>query len=373
VYLRPDDWLATVEREYLRDFVAAGGAAVKLAVAPEPVAGGTRDRLERLAGEYGYCFAAVDSARTKIHMIDHLFHAVARQLDWDALARDYVRALLAANGYAVPTDPESFHYAHVAELNRYPESELRRDVREWLADRVYRDYAMAQEFRIAMLRLCQAQLDGGEVVQAEAAAIRHWLRGELRLISALKAALIFQKIARHNARDMLFSLAHWLRLVGRQGLVLTLDITRYTAGRRPPEPDGTLYHTTAAAMDAYEVLRQFIDGTDELEASFIAVTAPPEFLEDERRGLAKYDALRLRVWDEVRDRQRANPLSALVRLRDDAAELGSAWGTTAGVGDAAGEPSGPANGAGMPGGDRIMRGAPDDSERAGAANGGWAP
>ena len=49
MYLRPDDWLAIVEREYLRDFVAAGGAAVKLAVAPEPVADRTRAGLERLA------------------------------------------------------------------------------------------------------------------------------------------------------------------------------------------------------------------------------------------------------------------------------------------------------------------------------------
>jgi hypothetical protein len=321
VYLRPEDWLATVEREYLRDFVGAGGAAVKLAVTLPPLgADDVRTPLQRLAAEYGYCYAAVDSATTKLHMIDHLFHAVARQLDWDALAHDYVRALLAANGHAVPAEPDAFEYGRIAELNRYPESELRRDVREWLTDRVYRDYAMAQEFRIAMLRLCQAQLDRGEAVQAEATAIRHWLRGELRLISALKSALIFQKIARHNARDMFFSLAHWLRLVGRQGLVLALDITRYTAGRRPSEPDGTLYHTTAAAMDAYEVLRQFIDSTDELEACFVAVTAPPEFLEDERRGLAKYDALRLRVWDEVRDRYRANPLSSLVRLRADAVE-----------------------------------------------------
>ncbi len=325
VYLSPDEWLATVEREYLRDFVAAGGAAVKLAVTLPPVAAAdVRSSLARLAGEYGYAFAAVDSAATKLHMIDQLFHAVARQLDWDALAHEYVRALLVANGYPVSAEPEAFEYAHLAALNRYPESELRRDVRNWLADGVYRDYAMAQEFRVAMLRLCQAQLDRGEAVQAEADAIRHWLRGELRRVSALKPALIFQKIARHNARDMFCSMAHWLRLVGRQGLVLVLDITRYTAGRRPPEPDGTLYHTTAATMDAYEVLRQFIDGTDELEACFIAVTAPPELLEDERRGLARYDALRLRVWDEVRDRHRANPLSSLVRLRDDAGADGGA-------------------------------------------------
>ena len=53
-----------------------------------------------------------------------------------------------------------------------------------------------------------------------------WLRGELRRISEVKRALIFQRIARHNARHMLASLAHWLRITGSAGLLLILDIAR---------------------------------------------------------------------------------------------------------------------------------------------------
>ena len=39
---------------------------------------------------------------------------------------------------------------------------------------------MVQEFRIAMLRLCQAQLRSGQVVDAEHTAVLDWLRGDLR-------------------------------------------------------------------------------------------------------------------------------------------------------------------------------------------------
>lgn len=120
---------------------------------------------------------------------------------------------------------------------------------------------------------------------------------------------------------MFLSLCHWLRRADRQGLVLTLDIGRYAADRRAG--DGTLYHTTTAAMDAYEVLRQFIDATDELESCFIGVIAPAQFLEDEKRGLHRYDPLKLRIWDEVHDRHRANPLSSLVRLSVERAEIGA--------------------------------------------------
>ena len=80
--------------------------------------------------------------------------------------------------------------------------------------------------------------------------------------------------------------------------------------------DGQVKHRsrTPATLDAYEVLRQFIDGTDEMESCFIAVVASREFLTDERRGLNRYDALKLRIWDEVRDRHRQNPFASLIRV-----------------------------------------------------------
>jgi hypothetical protein len=163
-----------------------------------------------------------------------------------------------------------------------------------------------------MMRLCQAQLEAEAIDRAERQAIGDWLRGELRLISALKRSLIFQKVARHNARDLLLSLAHWLRLAGTSGLVLALDIQRYLESHRAL--DGTLYHTPMAVLDMYEVLRQFIDATDELEGCLIVAIAPRAFLDDPKRGLERYPPLHTRISDEVQDRFRANPLASLVRL-----------------------------------------------------------
>jgi hypothetical protein len=74
------------------------------------------------------------------------------------------------------------------------------------------------------------------------------------------------------------------------------------------------YYSKAATLDAYEVLRQLIDATDELEGLLVAVLMPPELVADETRGLAAYTALQLRVADEVRDRRRPNPYAALMRL-----------------------------------------------------------
>lgn len=312
----PDEWLDVVRREYL-DFVGEGGAAVKVAVPAEP--GGRsrlRDGLRHLAEQNGFRFAFVDAASTKIHMIDKLFHEVARQIDWDASARAFAARLLAEHGLKLPPDPSDLWLPEIAELNESPEPLLRIEVNRWLWNRLYHDYEMSQEFRLAMIRLCRAQLDPDDD-PALVNAVKEWLRGELRLVSAVKGALIFQKVARHNARHMLFSLAHWLKLADGRGLVLGLDVARYAEPSRRGERDAGFSYSIAATLDAYEVLRQLIDATDELRFCFVGVLAGPELLSDDRRGVRAYHALYLRISDEVRDRYRQNPLAALARVATD--------------------------------------------------------
>jgi hypothetical protein len=114
---------------------------------------------------------------------------------------------------------------------------------------------------------------------------------------------------------LLLSLAHWLAANGRAGLVVVLDIRRLGFARRPgPEERQGYYYTKAALVDAYEVLRQLVDNTDEMANCMFVVVASPSFVSDPARGLDAYQALKLRIFDEVRDVNRDNPFSSLVRL-----------------------------------------------------------
>lgn len=312
--MRLDDWLSVVRQEYLQDFVKQGGAAVKFLV---PVSGPEmtviESALRHLAEEEGFSYAPVDAATVKIHLIEQVFYQVARQVDWDGLIDFFLRRML-QDHYRLPQTRSELNLKQIALLNGYEEREIRLSVNTRLRESLFHDYAMTQEFRIAMMVLCRCRLDSDEVSADLCASIKEWLRGELRLISALRRALIFQKIGRHNARNMLFSLAHWLHLSGKNGLVLTLDISRYTQDR-PKERDDSFYYSTSAILDCYEVLRQLIDGTDESDFCFTAVLAPPRFLDDrDRRSVSIYDALKLRIWDEVHDKVHVNPLASLIRI-----------------------------------------------------------
>lgn len=309
-----DEYVAFLDREYLHGYLEGGGAALKFVVPPdEGSATAFIDRFGAAADGAGFAVAKVDAAETRVHLLEQVFFAVARQVNWDGLATVATRAALASAGYPaadglIALDGLASHY-------RVEPGELKRDVDRQLQDRVHRDYAMVQEFRTAMLRLCQAQLRSGQVVGAEHAAVLDWLRGELRQVSVLKSALIFRRIGRDNARHLLFSLAHWLAVNDRAGLALVLDIRRLGFARRPgPEERQGHYYTKTALLDAYEVLRQLVDNTDEMANCIVVVVGAPAFLSGTPRGLDAYQALKLRIFDEVRDLNRDNPFSSLIRL-----------------------------------------------------------
>jgi hypothetical protein len=294
--------------------VREGGAAVKFAASSTDAGRTELAELLATAGTaHGFEVVRLDAGSVRLHLVDRLFHAVAGQMEWNSLASAYLERLLRARGLRLPPTGERPVLARLAELNAAPELLLGSDLRRALERELYEDYAMSREFRLAMLQLCLAQLDPTDNPALEA-AIQQWLRGELRLLSEVKRALIFQKIARHNARHMLFSLAQWLRRVGRSGLMLVLDIARYAEAVRPAERGPGNYYSAPATMDLYETLRQLIDATDEVEGCFVAVLVGPDFLTDERRGVRSYQALYFRIWDEVYDRNRENPFSSLVRI-----------------------------------------------------------
>jgi hypothetical protein len=312
-----EEYLAFVEKEYLGTYVGSGGAAVKLVI-PEDAAAAQRfgNGLADSAAGGGFAHAALDAAHTRVHLVDQLFFEVARQIDWMALAARVLYAAYQTAGFpASGTEPAELTVAAVAAEHGIDTMELYRSLRRTLEAAVLADTSLAHEFRVAMLRLCQALTGHVDIVEADRLTVLAWLTGEKVPATQLRAVLLHSRITRYNARALLGSLTRWIRKAGLPGLVFRLDLERLAVGRRPPvEQREGFYYSKPGTLDAYELLRQLIDGVDELPGLFAAVLLPPELITDEQRGLPAYSALELRVADEVRDRNRANPYAALVRL-----------------------------------------------------------
>ncbi len=318
--MSPQEWLKVLKAAYLQGFIRRGGSSVKFAVVDEVV--DTRAvvyGLEEAARGEGFVTIQADARKTKVQLIDLLFQDMAKHIDWEALAFEFVKKMFRDHERRIPEKREECSWSCLATLNNCDEATLQRDVNSWLESRLFQDFQMSCEFRLAMIQLCLAQMDPSGRQSKGATAIQAWLRGDLRQMSVLKKMLIFQKVTRSNARDLIASFTHWVRLIGRPGVVLTVDISAFMLPKGA-DPN-SLSYTPSAVMDAYEMLRQFIDSSDDMQGFLLVVVTPKEFLSDQRLGLNRYEALKLRIWDDVRDKNRQNPFAPMVRLTNQTSQF----------------------------------------------------
>lgn len=307
--------------EYLGPYTASGGGAIKVVTAERPATlAHFGAELAETAASRDFLSVRLEAAQSRLDLIDELFVAVSREVDWLALAAEIVTQAYARVGFAVPPEPDGevqapLALSRVAVHHGMHQGELYRDVRRELERAVLHDPGYAHEFRVAMLRLCRSLLGHGDGEWAEQETVLRWLRGHTVPMEELRAVGLYTRVARHNARRLITSLSRWVRQAGRAGIVLQLDLTRLTVVRRPKPADRRgFYYSRSAVLDTFEILRQFVDSCDELSGTLLVVLLPATMVDDPVRGLSAYKALHLRVIDEVRDQFRANPFGSLVRL-----------------------------------------------------------
>jgi P-loop Domain of unknown function (DUF2791) len=312
--IEPQEWLDIFERDYLASFVREGGAATKVLVVEPELAPELARRLLAVAERNGLLTAHVDQTVQRVYYMDRLFNEVARQIEWRRLANDFMRGALRSHGYAMPDgDPV---VDEVAAANSIDVGQVRITVQQLLSNSVIKEYTMARDFRVAMNQICRAAVERDDLLTELAARVVEWLRGDLRSVRPLRSAMIFERINRYNARSMLASLGQWVRRAGKSGLLIAVDVSRFASGRPILGMDGTQMRppSKAAVMDAYEMMRQCIDCTDEMYGVGICFLTGPEFVQDDRRGMRAYSALEQRLTDDVRDRRRSNPHAPMVRI-----------------------------------------------------------
>ncbi len=95
--------------------------------------------LDLLSERHGLARMTIDAATTRLHMIQDVFFAIARALDWNAMAQHFVESLFRRKGYEWPRPGEAVPIQDMAECNDLDVTLLRRDFRQWLTAEVMRD------------------------------------------------------------------------------------------------------------------------------------------------------------------------------------------------------------------------------------------
>ncbi|MHB1463421.1 MAG: BREX system ATP-binding domain-containing protein [Armatimonadota bacterium] len=306
------EWLTRLSNDYLVDYIPQGGAAVKVAVVSTEDTVMVKNAISGAASSHMYFVANVDAAITKVHMIHELFFAVSRQVDWLCEIDRYLRSLLNTHGINVKSDQMLEDIDGIAVANNRERGDLLNSVHSLITNEVFRNYRLSMEFRTAMSMLCRAAIDPQSVALGCAQVVLQWLRGEPVNLTVLKRYNISRRIGRHNARLLIRSLAVWQHMMGYPGTTLLLDIHAILGER--VISDGGLSYTRNSILDTYEILRSFIDDTDELSHFLLVAMVGPRFIEQSKLSMENYTALKTRLVNEVRDLSHDNPLNAMVSL-----------------------------------------------------------
>ena len=312
------DWLEVMESEYLSSFVPDGGASVKFAVASDELKPDLHATVKEVCSKTGMLLVSLDAATRRAHMPQDLFHGFASSVDWREAARRMILKLAKDRVYRIEgIDPrsEANVFSSIASANGLELQFLLDYMRPQIQERVFRESRMAKDFRVAMSHLCELENNrDGEPYRGQ--PIIDWLTGSNTRISSVRPFSIYTSINRTTARHFFESGLFWLHQVGYPGTIILLDNSRVTLARNPR--DGLRYYTRAMVLEHYELLREFVDTTDRLTATFLVVVTSSDFLEEEagsrNRGFGIYQALMTRVIDDVRDRNLVNPVASLVRL-----------------------------------------------------------
>ena len=310
------EWLNHIDREYLSTFIKDGGSAVKFAVTTEDRKPSLVEGLKAQCEEHDYLFVALDAITSRVHMPQDVFFGLASQIDWRLLARRVVLRLLSERAYRVEgieLDSMVNVIDAVAQANSLEPQSVLMVLRPALEREIFKNAYMAKAFRVAMTHFCHLERESARSGDYAGQPLLDWLTGTNTRIGNVKPFQIHTPINRTTARDFIESALYWVRQANYSGTVILLDNTRATLPRDPK--DGMRYYTRAMTMDHYELLREFIDDVDRLSGSMLVTLTDYVFVDEQSsRGWAIYPALRTRVMDDVRDRNIANPVAALVRL-----------------------------------------------------------
>ena len=308
MYVNVDDYLSCFSKYYTDSFAADGGSAVRAVLGNPAVREQLRAEVQRDAESKRFVYARVDSGETKIQQLHDVFFAISRNINWSGLARRWGRKVLSERFQVDETD---LSLAGLMQREIAEPFVIKRRIDELLSERLLRNANLSGEFRRAMYQLVVSVLEPNSMAASATPHVLRWLNGDIEKIALVKAAFIYRRIGKTNARQMLTSLSRWLRECGYAGLVVTIDLGALMTSQKVAT--GHRY-SRAALVDVYEVLRQFIDAIDEVEGLVVVLLADEAFADDRTRGTSIYRALHMRLSDDVWDLNRANAMAPMVRI-----------------------------------------------------------
>lgn len=286
-------------RKYLETYIPQGGSKIKLVTGLQ--GSGKSFFAEQMLDEAqrrNYITVVISARNIWLHDFREIYLEILRQSDLQRILRECADQIIRGLGYEpadIPAAKTLMDYlSEKGEGDAFSRGEIREELRTRFTRNPLLDNTFAQ-----CCSLLTGDLLGYPVLEpASRDILFRWMHGDksIRAVQMKMLGMSPSKITKYNARHLLRSLCELVRLSGRPGMTIVIDDLEQLV-KKPAE--GQIGYTKGRREDTYESIRQLIDDIDSMRHVLFLLCFDRELMDNDSVGLKSYQALWMRVQNEV--------------------------------------------------------------------------
>lgn len=285
--------------KYLREYIRNGGSKMKF-VTGRSGSGKTHflRLMASIAREENYKTIQFSAKDVWMHDFKEIYAEIFTQCDILKCLKGVSRHLMQEMGFDYRDIPEGMKFIDYLSQNGMGDALTKREIRAQLRQLFLDNPMMDNNFALVCSMLTGSILGYPVLEEQNQELLLAWLAGDRSIkISQLRALDFYpSRITKYNARHMLRSLAEVVRMGGYSGLFITVDDMEVLISRSSME---AVHYTKMKREDTYESIRQLIDDIDSMKNIMFVYAFDRELIDNENAGLKSYQALWMRIQNEI--------------------------------------------------------------------------
>ncbi len=287
------------DRQYLNSYIPMGGSKIKF-ITGHPGSGKTHfaQWMRSRSEQHGYRTVSFSAKEVWLHDFREIYLTIIRQTDLEAMLKGCADRVIMEMGYDPADILPGKQFMDLLAERHENDAMSRKTLRDTLRTMFSRNPLLDNTFAQACSLLTGGILGYPVLEKSNREVLMAWLEGDRTLTSAQLrlAGLTPMKVTKYNARHLLRSLCETIHMSGMPGLVVVIDDLETLLNRGTGE---TMRYTKMRRDDTYESIRQLIDDIDSMRYVLFLLCFDRELMENENAGMKSYQALWLRIQNEV--------------------------------------------------------------------------
>ena len=288
-----------ISSKYLKNYIPAGGSKIKF-VTGNPGSGKTHFAIwmQNEAERNGFLTVFLSAKDFWLHDFREVYLQIIKQCDVSHILEGCAKTVVERMGHDPNAIPAGKKYVDLLSEMGENDAITRNALRQVLREMFVRNPLLDNTFA-ACCSMLTGDLLGHPILESSGREILlGWLNGDKSIKPSQMRSLGINPapVTKYNARHLLRSLSEVIHLGGYQGLMVVIDDLEALLNRSGSEG---LRYSKNRREDTYESIRQLIDDIDSMHYVMFLFCFDRELMDDESLGMKSYQALWLRIQNEV--------------------------------------------------------------------------